>query len=111
MDRRARATSCTIFEPGGATATTEPYDWANRFNETIKRALTEHDHQTPVNYLALGDDARLSAPTPEHYLPLHSTFWLSRRQGEALTFFNDRVESSISMLGVQGWITAGFGDT
>ena len=77
---------------------TEPFDWAQRFNETIKRALTEHDHATPVNYLALGEDARLSAPTPEHYLPL--LYVLAQQdEGESLTFFNDRVESSISMLG------------
>ena len=75
-----------------------PYDWAVRFSDRIKRALTEHDHETPVSYLALGEDARLSAPTPEHYLPL--LYVLAQQdEGEALTLFNDRVESSISMLG------------
>lgn len=27
-------------------------------------------HDTLINYLSAGEDARLSVPTPDHYLPL-----------------------------------------
>jgi 4,5-DOPA dioxygenase extradiol len=82
---------------GGA----EPYDWAARFNDEVKRALTAHDHAPLIDYLALGEDARLSAPTPEHYLPL--LYVLAQQdEGEPLSFFNDRIDlGSVSMLGVQ----------
>ena len=47
------------------------------------------------------DDALLSVPTPEHYLPLLYVAAL-RDPGEPLTFFNDRIEfGAIGMLGVQ----------
>ena len=84
--------------PGGRAG---PYDWAERFNETVKRAIEQRDHAALSDYLALGEDARLSAPTPEHYLPL---LYVLAQQGEeeTLTFFNDRIDlGSVSMLGVK----------
>ncbi len=77
------------------------FDWAERFNETVKRAIADNDHAPLIDYLALGEDARLSAPTPEHYLPL--LYVLAQQEpGEALSFFNDRIDlGSISMLGVK----------
>jgi 4,5-DOPA dioxygenase extradiol len=79
----------------------QPFGWAERFNERVKTALAEHDHAPLVDYLSLGEDARLSAPTPEHYLPL--LYVLAQQdEGEALSFFNDRIDlGSISMLGVK----------
>jgi 4,5-DOPA dioxygenase extradiol len=48
----------------------EPYDWAVRF-ETKLRALmdTGRFEQVP-GYEGMGKDAALSAPTPDHFLPL-----------------------------------------
>jgi 4,5-DOPA dioxygenase extradiol len=78
-----------------------PYAWAERFNTRVKAALETHDHAPLIDYLALGEDARLSAPTPEHYLPL--LYVLAQQDpGERLTFFNDRIDvGSVSMLGVK----------
>jgi 4,5-DOPA dioxygenase extradiol len=47
-----------------------PYDWATRFNEQVRDWLLARNHQALINFNALGDHARLSVPTPEHYLPL-----------------------------------------
>ncbi len=47
-----------------------PYDWATRFNEKARAHLAAREHQPLIDYLALDADARLSVPTPEHYLPL-----------------------------------------
>jgi len=47
-----------------------PYDWATRFNETARAHLAARKHQPLIDYLSLDNDARLSVPTPEHYLPL-----------------------------------------
>ncbi|NEX93909.1 4,5-DOPA dioxygenase extradiol [Caulobacter sp. 17J65-9] len=83
-------------EPGAAA-----YDWATRFNEAVKAALVNGDHDTLVNWIRLGEDAQASVPTPEHFLPL---LYVAAQQdeGEAVSFFNDVIEGgSISMTGVK----------
>jgi 4,5-DOPA dioxygenase extradiol len=46
------------------------HGWATRFNNAMRKSLQEGDLQGVVNYQALGQDAALSVPTPEHFLPL-----------------------------------------
>ena len=46
------------------------YDWSKRFNEQVRAALISGEHQVLIDFEHLGEDARLSVPTPEHYLPL-----------------------------------------
>jgi 4,5-DOPA dioxygenase extradiol len=48
----------------------KPYDWAVRFNDAVRGYLFAHEHGPLIDYMSLGEDARLSVPTPEHYLPL-----------------------------------------
>jgi 4,5-DOPA dioxygenase extradiol len=52
------------------TEDAKPHDWAVRFNDTVRSFLAAHEHESLIDYLTLGEDARLSVPTPEHYLPL-----------------------------------------
>lgn len=78
-----------------------PYDWAERFNEDVKAAIVARNHDPLVNFEQLGEDAALSIPTPEHYLPL---LYVLGAQGadEPVSFFNDRIDlGSISMTGVR----------
>ena len=79
----------------------EPFDWALRF-ETRARELLRRDNDGPlVNYETLGNDALLSAPTPDHYLPLLYVMAL-RRKGEEVSFPVEGFDGgSISMLTVQ----------
>jgi 4,5-DOPA dioxygenase extradiol len=73
------------------------YDWALRFNGEVKRRISARDHEPLVAYPALGPDAGLAVPTPEHYLPLLYALAL-RDAGDEISFFNDRtVLGSISM--------------
>jgi len=46
------------------------FDWAQRFNEKVREALASAKHSALIDFERLGEDARLSVPTPEHYLPL-----------------------------------------
>jgi len=46
------------------------YVWARRFNERMRAGLASGEHRTLIDFEALGEDARLSVPTPEHFLPL-----------------------------------------
>ncbi|HZK98855.1 MAG TPA: 4,5-DOPA dioxygenase extradiol [Caulobacteraceae bacterium] len=77
-----------------------PLDWAVRFNAFAKAAITDGRWDALIDYPALGDDARRSIPTPEHYLPL--LYVLGAAYGdEPVSFFNDEIAlSAIGMLGV-----------
>jgi len=49
---------------------TPAYDWSKRFNEQVRAALASGRHQPLIDFEHMGEDARLSVPTPEHFLPL-----------------------------------------
>ena len=79
----------------------EPYDWAVDFNEAVKRAFIAGDHDALIDWVHLAEQAQLSVPTDEHYLPL---LYVAAQQapGEPLSFFNDVIDGgSISMTGVR----------
>jgi len=59
------------------------------------------DHGPLVDYETLGQDALLSAPTPDHYLPLLYILGL-QREDDAVTFPVEGFDGgSISMLSVR----------
>jgi 4,5-DOPA dioxygenase extradiol len=79
----------------------EPLDWAVRFEKNARELMLSGNHEPLVNYEALGRDALLSAPTPDHYLPLIYALAL-RRENEKVTFPVEGFDGgSISMLTVQ----------
>lgn len=80
----------------------EPCDWAVRFEKEARQLMSAGDVAPLIDYeAALGRDAMLSIPTPEHYLPL--LYVLATRQAdESVTFPVEGVEGgSISMLSVR----------
>jgi 4,5-DOPA dioxygenase extradiol len=79
----------------------QPFDWALRFEDTARSLMLNGDHQPLVNYESLGKDALLSAPTPDHYLPLLYVLAL-QRDGEGISFPVEGFDGgSISMTTVQ----------
>lgn len=79
----------------------EPFDWAARFDARIRELIDRRDHQALVNYEALGSDAALSIPTPEHYLPLLYILGASY-EDDAIAFPIEGMDGgSISMLGTR----------
>jgi 4,5-DOPA dioxygenase extradiol len=79
----------------------EPFDWAVRFETLARELLLKGDDAPLVAYETLGRDAQLSAPTPDHYLPLLYII-AQRRAGEQVTFPVEGFDGgSISMLTVQ----------
>ena len=79
----------------------EPFDWAVRFEMEAKGLLSSGDHKLLVDYESLGSDARLSVPTPDHYLPLLYIIG-TRQRDDAVTFPVEGVDGgSISMLSVR----------
>jgi 4,5-DOPA dioxygenase extradiol len=79
----------------------EPYDWALRFESQAKAAMRAGDHQALIEYETLGRDALLSAPTPEHYLPLLYVLGAQLPE-DAVSFPIEGIDGgSISMLSVR----------
>ena len=79
---------------------TSPYSWAERFDAQVRDSLVRGEDDSLVDYDSLGEDARLSIPTPEHYLPLLYVAG-SRHDTDRVTFPTDGIEGgSVSMLSV-----------
>ncbi|MGH8145632.1 MAG: 4,5-DOPA dioxygenase extradiol [Rhodanobacteraceae bacterium] len=79
----------------------EPFEWAARFEATVRGLIVQGNHESLVDYASLGPDAELSIPTPEHYLPLLYVLGVSG-QGDAVTFPAEGMDGgSISMLSIQ----------
>jgi len=79
----------------------DPYDWAVGFENDAKALLVSGDDKPLVHYEALGPEALLSIPTPDHYLPLLYVIG-ARQPGDAVAFPVEGVDGgSISMLSVQ----------
>ncbi len=79
----------------------EAYPWATAFNEAVKAAFVAGDHDALIDWVGLAEEAQLSVPTDEHYLPLLYVA-AQQRAGEPVAFFNDVIEGgSISMTGVR----------
>lgn len=49
--------------PGG-------YDWAQRYADYIRNAIEADKPENVIGYLSPGEDAQLSVPSPDHFLPL-----------------------------------------
>jgi 4,5-DOPA dioxygenase extradiol len=81
--------------------TVEPLDWAVRFDARARELIAANDHAPLVAYESLGRDATLSAPTPDHYLPLLYVI-AQQREGERVTFPVEGFDGgSISMRSVR----------
>lgn len=79
----------------------EPFSWAVQFDALATELILSGDHDRLVAYPALGEAARLSIPTNEHYLPLLYILGL-QQPGEPVTFFSEGLTlGSISMRSVR----------
>lgn len=75
--------------------------WASRFEDLVRQAWLERDDQSLIDTARHGEDATLSIPTPEHYLPLLYVLG-QRRDGDAVSVPFTRIENStLSMLCAQ----------
>jgi 4,5-DOPA dioxygenase extradiol len=75
----------------------EPHSWAAEFDRLVANLILAGEHDRLVAYPALGEAARLSIPTNEHYLPLLYVLAL-QQAGEQVTFFAEGLPlGSISM--------------
>ena len=79
----------------------EPYDWALRFERFARERMKAGDDTPLIDYEALGSDATLSAPTPDHYLPLLYVLG-ARFEGDVAMYPVEGIDGgSVSMLTVE----------
>lgn len=79
----------------------EPFDWAARFEQQAREWLVSANDAPLVAYETLGRDATLSAPTPDHYLPLLYVIG-ARQERDEVSFPVEGIDGgSISMLSVR----------
>jgi 4,5-DOPA dioxygenase extradiol len=79
----------------------EPYDWAVSFETRARELMLAREHEPLIGYESLGRDAMLSAPTPDHYLPLLYLLGI-QQSDEPVSFPIEGVDGgSISMLTVR----------
>lgn len=73
------------------------FDWATEANDTIKRFITDHNHEALIDFRAQGKAFDLAIPTPDHYYPMIYALALQGKN-EELAFFNDKaVMGSLTM--------------
>jgi 4,5-DOPA dioxygenase extradiol len=83
---------------GGEVA---PYPQAVAFDARIRDAALSGNHAPAIDYLAAGEAAALSVPTPEHYLPLLYVLGV-QQPGEPVRVVADGIQAgSLSMLSFQ----------
>ena len=79
----------------------KPYPWAVKFDEKVKDALLNDDHEALINYLKLGREGQFAVPTLDHYLPLIYAIGL-KRKSEPLKFIHEGFQNgSVSMRAIR----------
>ena len=77
----------------------KPFDWAMEFDDKIKRLLLEGNHLGILGFESLGEIARMSVPTLEHFLPLIYIIALQEKD-DRITFPTEGMDlKAISMRG------------
>ena len=75
-----------LGERGGTGVTEHPRDWALEFDRRMTANVMSGNHADVVNFLGLGELARLAHPTHDHFLPLLYCLGLADRDGEVRSF-------------------------
>ncbi len=75
----------------------EPYSWAAEFDLQAKELILAGEHRKLIEYHKLGEQARLSIPTNDHYLPMLYALAL-KEEGEKVEFTYEGIQhGSVSM--------------
>ena len=72
-------------------------DWAIDFDATAKKYLLENEYKKLINYNTLGEAAKASIPTNEHYLPMLYSLALREKNEQLKFIFEGFQYGSISM--------------
>ncbi|WP_338637656.1 class III extradiol ring-cleavage dioxygenase [Spirobacillus cienkowskii] len=74
-------------------------DWARDFDNNIKTALKNRDHNSIIRYRRIfGKNAKKSVPTEEHFLPLIYIIGLQEKEENVNFIYEEFQNASMSML-------------
>jgi len=73
------------------------YDWANRFDDFVKNKIEINDYQSVLNYQGLGNIAKYSIPTTEHFNPLLYILGATNSNDKVHIYNNSCTGGSLSM--------------
>jgi len=77
------------------------YDWAIEAHEIFNKLLVNSNFNALIDYEKLGSSAKLSIPSPDHYLPLLYSLALKTSK-EQIHLFNDKLlAGSLSMTSIK----------
>lgn len=76
------------------------FAWANDFDERAAGLIGERSHDRLIDFETLGESARLSIPTPDHYWPLLYVLGLQEEDEGASFPIEGLTHGSISMRSV-----------
>jgi 4,5-DOPA dioxygenase extradiol len=75
----------------------EPFDWAEEFDEVLRTKLMEGDHDALLDHRALSQHADLAIPTLDHYLPMVYAIGMQGREDGMDFVYEGFQNASISM--------------
>lgn len=78
-----------------------PFSWATEFDNYISEAVKNGLHSRLISYENLGEVAKLSVPTREHYLPLLYIAALQEQDDEVTFIYKGIQHGSMSMTSIQ----------
>jgi 4,5-DOPA dioxygenase extradiol len=73
-----------------------PFNWATEFDAWVRGRIAERDFKSLLKYEKQGKAARLSVPTPDHYIPMLYALALAGND-ERIEYTYEEVIASISM--------------
>jgi len=86
-----------LRERGGTGITEHPRDWAIEFDARMASAVADGRDADVVNFLSLGELARLAHPSYDHFLPLLYCLGLTEQDRDIRTFCEGFQWPGISM--------------
>ena len=88
-----------LGERGGTGIEDQPRDWAIEFDQRINTAVLKGDHTPAVDFLSMGNVARMAHPSYDHFLPLLYCLGVAEPGAEVRTFCEGFQWPGISMRG------------
>ncbi|MBU3087290.1 4,5-DOPA dioxygenase extradiol [Clostridium gasigenes] len=79
----------------------KPYKWALDFDNFVRDAIINDEHDKLINYKDFGQDALASVPTNEHFLPLLYVLALKEDEDKVEFIFDEIHHGSLSMRSIK----------
>ena len=73
------------------------FDWAYKFDDYIRENIENRNHENVINYLSLGETAKLAVPTPDHFNPILYILGAYDKEDKISTYNNSCMMGSLSM--------------